>query len=266
MSSPRTLVALLEHPAVAVRLSVALLVAARLAPVVWLSPVLSLRTAPAIVRTGLLVALTIALTPLALVHSAAPVAGAALLLAVVREGLIGALFAIVTALPAHAIDTSGRLVDLYRGANLADVLAPPTGDRTSPTADLLLLALLASFAALGGVRLTLGALAASLVDLPVGVAPALATRAIVDDAIHATGYALLCAAAYAAPVGVAIVVAEASLGLVSRSVPRISVFFLGMPLRALLGLVVLLAATPLLVDEGHRELVRAVARATHMLR
>ena len=227
-------------------LSLGALTAARIAPLTVVAPWLMVRDAPVMVRTGVILALTVALYPLAFA-SAPAVPDVPFALALVREGLIGTCFAFATALPFYAFDFAGRLVDTWRGASLAEVIAPPTGERTSPLGDLQLLAVVALFAALGGHRLALLAFAEGLEVAPVGgtsLAPG--TGSVALGAAALSGAALAFAAAVAAPAAAAIVLIEASLGLVARATPQIPVFFAGMPLRAAAGLAgALLAASAL---------------------
>lgn len=260
------LLALLDRPELHRGFAVGLLVAARLGPVMWLSPWLGLRSAPAMVRTGLHLAATVALLPIALGAAPTPPEMPWLAFALLREALLGAVFALIAAAPAYALDAGGRLVDLHRGANLADVLSPPTGERTSPLGDLLLLSTLAVFAALGGLRLAFAVLAGSFVQLPAGSVPQASIGALALEAAHALAWSMMLAAAFAAPAAVAIVLAEATLGVMARAMPRISVFFLGMPLRALLGLGVLMLGLPLIVETGTDALEQALHHAGRMLR
>lgn len=238
---------LLARPDVGRRLAVGALVAARIAPLALVAPVLGLRSAPATIRAGVVVAFTVALTPLALGGAEVP-AGALFWGAMLREALIGALFGLVASIPFFALESGGRLVDLYRGANLAEVIAPPTGERTSPTGDLAILGGLACFAAVGGLRLTVGAFASSLVDVPVGASSL--DRSSMLEAAHALTHAMRFATVVAAPAAVAILVADVAIGLLARSVPRISVFFVAMPIRAMLGLLLAFGAIGIVLRES----------------
>jgi type III secretory pathway component EscT len=231
-------------------LGVALLVAARVAPVTVLAPWLALRPAPAAVRGAVILALTVALTPLAL--ASAPdesLAAAALPWLLGRELALGALFGLATALPFHALDWAGRLVDLWRGASLAEVLAPLTGERTSPLGHLYLLLGVAVFSVLGGHRLAIAAFAEGLSVAPVGVVGSVAGFAdVAEGVMHLVGSALGLALAVAAPAGIALVASEAMLGVLARAAPQVPVFFAGMPLRAAMGLAALLLGLSFTVD------------------
>lgn len=263
MSLAGTVLELLGRPESARVLGTGLLVAARLAPLTVASPILGLRSAAPTIRAVVLLALTAVLVPVALPSAIVPDAGL-LPLAILREALVGSLFALACAIPFHALEAGGRLVDLHRGANLAEVIAPPTGERTSPLGDLALLAGLALFAAAGGVRLTIGTFADGLVDLPVGAADATGRDAL--GLARALARSIEFAVVVAAPASVAILVADLGLGLAARAVPRVAVFFVAMPLRAVLGLVATFATIGLVLGESTERAIQAVAEGARLLR
>lgn len=234
-------------------LSLGGLVAARVAPLTVFAPWLTLRKTPAVLRATLVLALTLALGPFAFQFADVPPdpPPGLYVLWLVREALVGTVFALASSLPLFALDWSGRLVDTWRGASMAEVQAPPTGERTSPLGDLLLLFGVAWFLGLGGHRVAFEAFAWGLEVAPVG-AMTLDTAGGAGVALAAaelSGAALAFAMALAAPAFAAIVTVEVGLGLVARSAPQIQVFFLGMPLRAAVGLAALLLSLNLLAAQ-----------------
>lgn len=250
--------------------AVGALVAARVAPLTILAPWLTLRRTPPIVRSALVLALTVALTPLASASAAsAAIADADPLTLgawILREALVGTLFAVATALPLHALDWSGRLVDTWRGASLAEVIAPPTGERTSPVGDLYLMMGVVLFLLVGGHRVAFAAFADGLSVAPVGrVDLAGGAEALTLGVLRLSASALAFAVSVAAPVAVAIVVVEISLGLIARSAPQVPVFFAGMPLRAATGLGAALAALSVVAGQLPEVYAGAIAIAREWL-
>jgi type III secretory pathway component EscT len=232
-------------------LVVGALVAARVAPLTIFAPWLALRSTPPVLRAALIVALTVSLTPIA-IESAPAIAPGGLELALlsVREALVGTTFALATALPLYALDWAGRLVDTWRGASLAEVINPHTGERTSPIGDLYLLMGVVLFLSLGGHRVAIEAFAGALETIPVGTGDvAGGAETVAMGALRLFGNALAFAAALAAPAAAAIVLVEAALGLVARAAPQIPVFFAGMPLRAAVGIAAALLGLSILVGE-----------------
>jgi type III secretory pathway component EscT len=233
-------------------IAVGVLVAARVMPLAILAPWLGLRGAPAMIRTIVALALAIALIPIALPAAAAvPPAPFTIAALAVREALVGAVFAVATALPLHALDWAGRLVDTWRGASMAEVIAPPTGERTSPVGDLQLMMGVAIFLVIGGHRLALAAFADGLIAVPVGAVQAdtASLREVAFGSLRLFAAAVAFGLALAAPAGAAIVLGEVALGLVARASPQVPVFFAGMPLRAAIGLAAVLLAMSVIAGE-----------------
>lgn len=246
-------------------ISVGALVAARVAPLTILAPWLSMRATPPVLRAAIILGLTAVLVPLALESAPAiPPNGLGVAMLAAREVLIGATFALATALPPYALDWAGRLVDTWRGASLAEVINPHTGERTSPVGDLYLLMGVVLFLLLGGHRIALAAFAHGLRAVPVGSAAVGAgLEQVALGAARLAGSALAFAAALAAPAAAAIVLVEVALGLVARAAPQIPVFFAGMPLRAAVGIAATLLGLSILVGElppAYRDAIDAAGR------
>jgi len=244
---------------------VGVLVFARVAPVTMLAPWLAMRATPVVIRVTLGLALTVTLAPIATESAIVPDQRLAVFVLTLREALIGSVFAVVTALPFHALDWAGRLVDTYRGANLAEIIAPPTGERTSPLGDLKLMMGIAIFVVLGGHGMAIGAFATTLSTVPIGQMSAANNPAMIWGAVELVGAAIALSAAIAAPAAVAIVLVEVGLGLVARTAPQVPVFFAGMPLRAATGLGATLLALSLLVGGLPSVFRNAVDQASELV-
>jgi flagellar biosynthetic protein FliR len=229
-------------PALAVGLG-----AARALPVVWLvGPLGGARLpAPARVAFGLLLA---ALAAPALTHAAARAgldlarAGALVLgLVLVREVLIGLGLGLITSFAFRAAETAGRLVDVLRGAALAEVFVPTSEERASPLGALYVLLASLVFLELGGVARTVEALLASYDAVPlVGALTAGTLRAGAEVVVFASARLLESALGLAAPAIVALWLADLALGLVARVAPQVPIYFVGLPLKGLLAVGVVL--------------------------
>jgi type III secretion protein SpaR/YscT/HrcT len=221
-------------------LTLGALAVARIAPIFWMVPFLGGRTLPPEARIALAVVLTVLLFPsLAGDAGAVPTSAVAIIALLGKEVLLGTAMGLVTALPFAALDMSGRLVDTLRGANLAEVLDPHSGQRTSPLGELHVLLGVAVFLLVGGHHAFLRTLAESFATTPVLSFPAASPETIGG---FAQGVARLGAAALATAMGlagpaiVAIVATEVALGILNRAAPQMGVYFVGMPLRAAAGL------------------------------
>ena len=218
--------------------------AARTVPLCWAVPALGgPRVAPE-VRAGLGILLAVLCLPALL-----PAVGASAIaangpvgwtLVLARELLVGLTVGLCVGAGFRAAEAAGRLADLARGANLAEVLSPMSDERTSPTGDLYLFVAVIVFLELGGLRVFAQALGRSYEAVPLGAASSAlfpgglrAAAALVTAAVAKLMEAAL---GLAAPVLVASWLADATLGLVARTAPQIPIYFAAIPAKALLGL------------------------------
>ena len=252
MSAIQQLVASLGGEAQAAKmLAVGALVAARVAPLTVLAPWIALRSAPAMVRSAIILVFTVAFTPIALrTMTITDIPPGQWPIMFMREALIGFVFAFAVALPFFALDWAGRVTDVWRGASLSEIMAPQTGERTSPLGELYLFAAVVLFLSLGGHRFALMAFADSFSVAPIGV---IALSSSLSEAAlgsaRLVGTALAFAAAVAAPTAVCIVLVELGLGLIARAAPQVPVFFAGMPLRAATGIAAALLGLSVVIDQ-----------------
>ena len=210
--------------------------AARTLPLAWSVPVFGGPALPSQLRVALGLGLAVLCTP-ALAMDAPPSAAALWVLLAVREVLVGVVMGFVCACMFRAAEAAGELTDVLRGANLASTLVPAGERRTSPLGALLLLLASVVFLEMGGIGQVVAALGRSYEAIPLGSPLRLGegSHAAALLAIVASGKLIEAAIGLAAPAMVALLLADIVLGVVGRAVPRVPLYFVGMPLKALLG-------------------------------
>lgn len=225
--------------------------AARTVPVTWLVPALGGPRLPAMARLafGLMLA---ALAAPALAPAAAEAglghAGAGLLLLVlVRQVVIGFGLGLIMSFAFRAAEIAGHLVDVLRGASMAEVLVPTSEERSSPLGALYGLLATLVFLELGGVPRLCDALVASYRAAPlVGSLAAPTLRAGAWVVVASSARLIEAALALAAPVVVALWLTDLALAMIARVAPQVPVYFVGLPAKGLLAIgVVLLGLGPL---------------------
>jgi flagellar biosynthesis protein FliR len=197
-------------------LAVAVLVAMRLVPAALLLPVLGGPMAPWSARLALTTMAALALAAVqppeaAAAAGALPAAG---LIAIgVKELAIGAVLALVVAVPFLAADAAGRWIGVAIGAPGGGNVVGPAG-ATSPTGALATLLAILVFIGIDGHLIVVDALARSYEALPLfgGIDRDAAAREVLGAA---TGF-LAAAVALAAPALVAGALVELALGLATR--------------------------------------------------
>lgn len=171
--------------------------------------------------------------------AAAALAPAKLLLILLKEAFIGFAMGYLAAMPFWLFEAVGILVDHQRGAGLAATLDPLSGNDASPLGLLFHQAFIVFFLLGGGFSLLLGTLYDSFTLWGVlQWTPELRPESVprmLEQLDRLVRLALL----LAAPALVAMWLAEFGLALVGRFAPQLPVFFMAMPVKSALALLVL---------------------------
>lgn len=166
----------------------------------------------------------------------------AIALACVQEVLIGAALGVGFLCAYAATQIAGRILDTQMGFGIASVFNPSAGTIAPLTGTLLGMAAVSVFLAMNGHHVLIRALALSVETTPPG-APlrTFAWGAIVPQGGLMFSYGL----ALAAPVMLALLLADITLSVFARSMPQLNVFVLGFALKIMFGLAGLAASIQL---------------------
>jgi flagellar biosynthetic protein FliR len=218
-----------------------LLVLLRCTGFVVAAPLTGQRRLPAPVVAGLAAVLTVTFAPRVTV-AASPVA---LWLAAPLELVVGLALGTIVGLGIRAVETVGHLLSLQLGLSLGAVFDPLHGEPATSLDPLVDLLAGLVFLALNLHLAAIAALADSFVRLPLGggwpTDLALYTATL-------AGLSVELGARVALPLALVLLLVELAVSLVARAIPQVNVFFLGLPLKILVGLVVLAAGLPTVVS------------------
>lgn len=188
----------------------------------------------ALIRNGVACSLALFIYPYVADTLPRQLDGLQLALLIGKEVLIGLALGFVASIPFWAIEACGFLIDNQRGATLASTLNPMLGSQTSPTGLLLTQTLVALFFSGGAFLAVLGALLASYANWPVAsYYPQLSSQWVTFFLAQFTHLSSLCMV-FAAPLLIAMFLAEFGLALISRFAPSLNVFILSMPVKSLI--------------------------------
>jgi flagellar biosynthetic protein FliR len=170
---------------------------------------------------------------------------------IVKESLVGFTLGFVTSLAFEAIQVAGRIIDFQRGAMMGEVFAPQIQTQVSEMGQFKLQLSIVLFLAIGAHRVFIAALLHSFEIIPAtgfpqfsaGWTPLAASIAELTGAVVAIGVQL------AAPAMVALLLTDLFFGLINRVAPQINVFFLSLPVKMVMGLMVVLASLSLYRDQ-----------------
>jgi flagellar biosynthesis protein FliR len=229
------------------------LVMMRCTGLVFAAPLFGHHAVPTLVKIGLAAALT-----LALVNPAGATAGALpLVLAAPIELIIGFALGFILSLSFQAFELAGRVISLQLGLSLGSVFSP-TQEEASTAIDPFFSVLAGLLFLSMGLHLEMvRVLANSFTTYPVGGGwpmdlTVTGTRTI--------ALAMELGVRVAMPIALVLLMVELAVALLSRAIPQINVFILGLPLKMLVGFAVLAAAMPALIS-GAQSIFRFVFQA-----
>ncbi|USX18355.1 flagellar biosynthetic protein FliR [Oxalobacteraceae bacterium OTU3REALA1] len=213
-----------------------LLVSVRVAAVFLMTPILYGITMPAVVRAMLVLGLSLSIGA-GLASPPTPMVDSDLALAMFGEAALGAVMALGVLLAFAAFSTAGRLLDVQIGFGMPQVLDPVT-HRQLPILNSLFdqLAVVVFFVANGHHALLRG-IAYSLERFPPGRPWPLG--AMLPEVTRQLAGLFTLGFALAAPVVFCILLTEIALGILSRSMPQMNMFAMGIPVKIVVGLAAL---------------------------
>ncbi len=220
-------------------------------------PIFSRQILPGMVRNSVAASLVLFIFPV--IADGAPTADLTIMtgLAIaLKETLIGILIGFGAASVFWVMESVGFFIDNQRGATMASSMDPLTGSQTSPLGILLTQTVTVIFFVGGGFLMLLGAIYASYRIWPVfSFFPNLTAEAI-PYFLGLLDWIIAFTILLAAPVIIAMFMTEFALGLVSRFAPQLNVFFLAMPIKSAVGMLILVIYAGLLMsffkDELHK--------------
>jgi type III secretion protein T len=225
----------------------------RILGVFMVLPLMGKETMPVFLRMALACSLAIFVMPLLLDQVPQPRSTPEQILVVMKETLLGFVLGFVLSIPLWAVEAMGDIADVQRGAAISQTLNPMTGHDTSPLGELFNMAVITFVLVIGGFTAMIGVLFESyrlwpVFDWwpPVGPDAGLVILRILDQ------YMLL-SVLLASPVILVMFLAETGLALLSRFVPQLQVFFLAMPIKSALAMLMFALYAVVLFD--HVEVV-----------
>ncbi|WP_223066786.1 flagellar biosynthetic protein FliR [Paenibacillus caui] len=218
-----------------------LLIFCRITAFFVVSPVFSARTVPNIFKIGFsgIVALIIFL-----VYGTTQTAPSDLtyIVLIIREVLIGLLMGYVATLMFSVITMAGSFIDIQIGFGMANVFDPMTGASAPVTGNFKYSIASLFFLGMNGHHYLLEAVLRSYQWIPLSndVFNRIYHGDLSEFLIRAFGQAFMLAFQMAAPLIVALFLTDVALGFLAKTAPQFNIFVIGIPLKILVGLVLLL--------------------------
>ncbi len=167
------------------------------------------------------------------------------LLFFVSETMVGVAMGFTCNLVFYAVQVAGQFVDLQMGFGFANVLDPQSGIQVPIMGNFNQILAMLVFMMINGHHWLLQGVFYSYEVLPMG------GMSLHDSYPDTISWLILnffiIAFQISMPAMAAIFLADVSLGIISRTVPQMNVFIVGMPLKIIIGFFVLMMAIPLFI-------------------
>lgn len=218
-------------------------------------PMFSRQALPGILRIGVAFSMAIMIVPSLSTEALSVVrGGSTIMILLLKEAGIGFLIGFIIALPLWAMDIMGAYVDNQRGASIAATINPLTGHDTSPLGEIFSLAAMTLLLVSGGMFLILDIVYESYRIWPVLEMLPKFSPEMPIELLYLMDKLMRMAVLFSAPVIFVMFLAEIGLGLVSRFVPQLQVFFLAMPIKSALAMFMFSVYTAVLLGYLAKEI------------
>lgn len=213
------------------------LIFVRVAAVFWLLPLFAVRNVSIYFKAAFSLVVTFVLAEVIPAPEIAMDNPYVLLLAIGKETLLGMTIGFSIRILFTAVQAAGEIISIQTGFSFARVVDPLSGAQTGVLDQFQYLLALMVFFAVDGHHLIVRGLYDSYRQLPLGTP--VVSKGLIDYIITSTASIFSLGLKIGAPVVVALLLVELSLGLLSRMMPQMNIFVEGLPVKIFVGLSIL---------------------------
>jgi flagellar biosynthesis protein FliR len=220
---------------------------ARVSSLIAVAPIFGAAQLPTQVKILLAFALSIVVWPLAfasLGHVAMPTNFYLMAANLMGNAVIGIVMGFVVSLALMAVQMAGAILDIEIGFTIAQTFNPAIGDLAAPLTQLQYLYALLLFLMANGHFLLISALGQSFADIP-ATSLKMVSSATLDFVTTLTANTLENGIKIAAPAAAVMVMVDLSFAYLSKAVPQMNVFYVGSPVKIMIGLTLMVAVLPM---------------------
>lgn len=163
-------------------------------------------------------------------------------IAIIKEFLIGLILGYVSFVILSAIYLAGQLIDTQIGFGIVNVIDPISNIQVPITANLYYTLTMVIFLTINGHHMLIEAVTKSFTIIPIGTA--VFSQEMMPQIVQIMGLVFIIAFKISAPIIAAALICDVALGILSRTMPQMNIFFVGMPLKIVLGLVAIMITLP----------------------
>jgi flagellar biosynthetic protein FliR len=242
----------------------------RISGLVLLAPIISHKSFPKLAKIGFVVLFAIILVS-ALDGVTVPQVGSLIELAglAFKELLVGAIIGFIFLLVFLAIQGAGTIAGYQAGLYMANAMDPISQTQSSLVSQIWFLLAMLVFLSINGHHLVIMAFVDSYKVIPPGYVQLHGT--VGEMMIKYTAYLFVITLKVVSPVFITMFLTDVALGVLSKMLPTMNVFFVGFPVKIGVGLTVLAISLPVFayvlnasigyIDQGLHELFVSMGKA-----
>ena len=226
------------------------LVFVRVTGVFVVSPIFGRQNLPVYYKIGFSFFLTLIIataTPIAAPAASgyAPTSASGYALLALKEFVIGACIGFIPFLRFSARYIAGQLIDMKIGFSMVNVLDPVSNIQIPITANFYYILCMLMFITVNAHHMVILSISRSYAIIPLGSlnvgGDAIRTLIRLFSDVFTVGFRL------AAPIVFTTLLTDVALGIISKAMPQINVFMVGMPLKILVGIVIIIVTMPAMI-------------------
>lgn len=161
---------------------------------------------------------------------------------IIKEFIVGVVLGYVAYVVFTSIYIAGQIIDMQIGFGMVNVFDPISNIQIPVTANLYFILAMIIFLVTNGHHMLIKALFQSFELVPLGsasIGPMMIDNIVgIFKQIFTIGFKI------SAPIVAAIIVTDVVLGIISKTIPQMNVFVLGMPLKILIGIIIIMITIP----------------------
>lgn len=228
------------------KIDIFLLILVRMTGIFVVAPVFGARNFPTYMKIGLAFASAIIVTsvinPVNLSYFDSMIAYGIL---VFRELVVGIIIGFVAYLIFTAIFMAGEIIDMQMGFGVVNTIDPMSNVQVPMTGNFYYIFTILIFLLADGHHVLLSALFKSYDILPIG--SVVFNNSLIDVMISLVTDMFIIGFKIAAPIVLAILVTDIGLGILTKTIPQLNVFVVGIPIKIFIGLLIITVTIPAFV-------------------
>lgn len=171
-----------------------------------------------------------------------------------NQVLIGLMLGFCASFITYAVESAGRIIDTQRGSNMSDIVAPQTGERTSPAGQWMMMIALVILVTSGLHMVMLKGFLDTFKVFPPTLGlewlgdPLKASpnhpelTSVISSFAKMSGDSLLLTLQIAAPAMITLMLTDVLLGIINRGAPQVNVFALSQVAKSPIGIAAIMIA------------------------